>query len=182
MCHWRCTLAGGTATRFGALAAASGTPATACIILTRSTREGKERGGNKPAITFPRRVVLQRLKNARTESEPAAEILRIVPGFTNESNEPWITEDKSVRLFFFEDAPIDMGLVKALYDNWEYVLMIMEDYTTWVLENGENNKSFLSYGRDQIPSFLDLEKTRDLLSTIVGNRPMNIRKAREDFQ
>jgi hypothetical protein len=105
-----------------------------------------------------------------------------------------VPDKGAVCFFMIEDAATDMGLLKAVYDNWEYLFMILEDYLTWFLESQEHRlrdtekkgklhtlSGFLTYGLEAVPEFLCLEPTRELLTMLVGDRPMNIRKSRERF-
>ncbi len=111
------------------------------------------------------------------------EILKLVPKCHYPADDKIKVPDKNtVFLFMIEDAATDMGLVKAVYDNWEYIFMIIEDYLTWFLDRKDTEKGFLTFSTKKIPEFLSLEDSRDLLTALVGDRPMNIRKSREIFE
>lgn len=86
-----------------------------------------------------------------------------------------IEDDTTLSLFFIEDANIDLGLIGALSDsgNIRYIFEYLYDYLCWLSEHDYSNPkyfniyrtrpsgldhlSFLRYGRDSLPKYLDIE-------------------------
>ncbi len=105
------------------------------------------------------------------------------------------TEDKAILLIVFEDSHQDLGLIQSIFDKWDYILRIIDDYLTWLLENdtlaGTNREgeifrkhdvlkdSFLKYGFDEYPDFIDLEGTAKLLHQLLGHNYLTAE--RNDF-
>ena len=83
--------------------------------------------------------------------------------------------DRLVRVVIVEDSQIDLGLMQCLFDDWQYVFMIIEDYLAWLLEEEPSparegwhhpdfdRQRFLKYGFPTIPVEFDLPGTLKLL-------------------
>lgn len=100
-------------------------------------------------------------------------------------------EEKVIQLLIIEDAHQDLGLVQSIFDQWEYILRILDDYLQWLLDGTETNLgpaladdeqifrkhkqeklAFLKYGREDLPEFMDLENTAKLLRSLLGTNYM----------
>jgi len=98
-------------------------------------------------------------------------------------------EENKISISIIEDSKNDMGLVKAIYDNIGYVLQIIEDYLAWY-EEKENkkeketkiNNSFLKFGFDKLPEWIDITNTKIILQNIFEDELTTIRKDRLRFK
>lgn len=93
-----------------------------------------------------------------------------------------ITEDNSINLFFMEDSHKDVGVIKAIMDNFEDILKVVQDYLNWLLEETTIEKSgwektkilqnnrldYLKYGFEEVSEHLDIEGTKEFLNHILG--------------
>ncbi len=80
-----------------------------------------------------------------------------------------------IRLVLVEDSQVDLGLVQCLFDDWQYVFLVLLDYLTWLLEEEGpptsegwrladlDKQRFLKYGFDTFPEEFDLAGTLHLL-------------------
>lgn len=107
-------------------------------------------------------------------------------------------EEKIIQLLIIEDAHQDLGLVQSIFDQWDYILRILDDYLQWLLNGSEATSSpaseddeqifrkhrreklaFLQYGQEDLPDFMDLENTSKLLRSLLGTNHMT--SSRADF-
>ncbi|MBL7787977.1 MAG: hypothetical protein JNM36_18860 [Chitinophagales bacterium] len=100
-----------------------------------------------------------------------------------------ITDEQTIRLCIIEDASEDLGLVQSVFDQWEYILRIVDDYLDWVLDGTErttqplapdddkdqifrklkiHKTEFLQYGSELLPDFMNLKGTAALLRQLLG--------------
>ncbi|MGL5988439.1 hypothetical protein [Cetobacterium sp.] len=86
-----------------------------------------------------------------------------------------------INLYFVEDSHKDIGLVRAISDNFEEILELIQDYLNWL--DGGNipkklwNKSeiknsekleYLRYGLEKLSEEIDIEELTHLLNKILG--------------
>ena len=107
-------------------------------------------------------------------------------------------EEKVIQLLIIEDAHQDLGLVQSIFDQWDYILRILDDYLQWMFDGNETNmgpaladdeqifrkrkqekSAFLKYGGEQLPDFMDLENTAKLLRSLLGTNYMT--SSRREF-
>lgn len=97
---------------------------------------------------------------------------------------------KSVNLYLFEDSHLDLGLLLSIFDKWKYILKVLDDYITWVLEglpvppdsgsmSPEQRRYYFRFFSAEVPSFIQLEKTAEFLRHLVGDNDLT--RARVDF-
>ncbi len=114
------------------------------------------------------------------------EFLKLFPSVKVANFEPSVSEDV-VQLFIVEDTHQDLGLVQSIFDKWDYLFRIVDDYLYWLLNDANANKKtdkenedfrlkseaaktvFLQYGGESLPDFLDLEGTAQLLRSLLGD-------------
>lgn len=111
--------------------------------------------------------------------------------------QPDLTE-KIMQICIFEDAHQDLGLVQSIYDNWDYILRVLDDYLVWLLEvppttgkklfdlgsedknmlqkSAFKKENYLKYGFDKHPEFLDLEGASKLLRNLLGTNHMTTQR------
>lgn len=115
------------------------------------------------------------------------EFNKLFPTVVLDDVEPSL-KTKVIWLAFLEDAHQDVGLVQSIFDKWEYILRIADDYLHWLLTEKSNgamdikgqvlrkteldNTSFLRYGLEELPEFFDLEGTAKLLRALLGGNYM----------
>ena len=104
--------------------------------------------------------------------------------------------DDRITILFFEDAHQDLGLVQSIYDNWEEIIKVIDDYLEWINEPKQTNKQskndtteyikgkflkdeFLTYGSKSYPNFADLRGCKTLLTEMLGKNQLSL--ARKDF-
>jgi hypothetical protein len=110
---------------------------------------------------------------------------------------------KSVHLYLFEDSHQDLGLLQSIFDKWDYILKVMDDYIAWVLadpgqeaeamKQAENQRDFplsrkkavdrslylgLDLGSGQ-NDFVDLPAAAAFLREIIGSNDLTT--ARQKF-
>lgn len=118
---------------------------------------------------------------------------------------PWIfnrfTTDEApvegeLTFYFIEDAHIDLGLIGALSnrDNFgdKYLFRYIFDYLRWLKEDkqfatdtydsylsreNQDKLSFLKYGRDQLPSYFDVDLLIDFIESFFCDKDQNIRRS-----
>lgn len=92
------------------------------------------------------------------------------------------SDENSINLFFMEDSHKDVGVIKAIMDNFGDILEIVQDYLNWLLEentvekNGwekakiqpNNRLDYLKYGMEEISEYLDINETKEFLNHILG--------------
>lgn len=111
-------------------------------------------------------------------------------------------DDQGFSLYFFEDAHQDLGLVNTIFEQWNFIFRILDDYLSWLLSDvvpskdeestevtsliaAEFRKSvidrsaFLSYGTNGIPGHLDITETYAFLQGLLGDN--NMTKQRNQF-
>ena len=115
---------------------------------------------------------------------------------SGDSDLPWIfnqficddiEEPNTLSYFFIEDAHVDLGLIGALGnpDNIKYLFGFLYDYLTWLTEdgtsastegyneyrnrNGLDKTAFLKYGRDNLPSYFDIDLLINFIRDIYGD-------------
>lgn len=116
---------------------------------------------------------------------------KLYPNVRVKNAVPNLTE-RVIQLCILEDAFQDLGLVQSLFDKWDYLLRIADDYLTWLQTGTESNTTtpfatptneeqifrrvkfdksrFLSYGTPETPpDFLDLAGASALLRQLLGN-------------
>jgi hypothetical protein len=117
---------------------------------------------------------------------------RLYPTMRVKNAVPDLTE-RIVQLLMVEDAYQDLGLLQSIFDKWDYILRIADDYLDWLRTGIESNTAnlnlddnndkeqimrrmkfekarFLRYGSpDTFPDFMDLEGTATLLRQLLGN-------------
>lgn len=120
---------------------------------------------------------------------------RLFPTIRVNNSKPEISE-KVIELVFVEDAYQDLGLLQSIFDKWDYILRILDDYLTWLSDGnatsniaaGEDNilrkqeiikDTFLKYGYEELPDFLDIDNVKELLQNVIGNNHMT--SQREGF-
>jgi hypothetical protein len=81
----------------------------------------------------------------------------------------------AIRLVVVEDSQVDLGLVQCLFDDWQYVFLLLLDYLSWLLEEkapptaagwrlpGWDKQRFLKYGFEDFPAEFDLAGALQLL-------------------
>ncbi|MGL5982597.1 MAG: hypothetical protein ACRCZR_04645, partial [Cetobacterium sp.] len=89
--------------------------------------------------------------------------------------------ENTINLYFVEDSHKDIGLVRAISDNFEEILELIQDYLNWL--NGGNipkklwNRSeikntekleYLRYGLENLSEEIDIEELTNLLNKILG--------------
>ncbi|HRI27911.1 MAG TPA: hypothetical protein PK715_07600, partial [Chitinophagales bacterium] len=110
---------------------------------------------------------------------------------------------KVIELCIFEDAHQHLGLVQSIFDNWDYILRILDDYLVWLLDKPQQTapprlfslnpetdtnsnmfqkakiekEKFLKYGLDTLPDFLDLQGAANLLRNVLGNNHMTSQRS-----
>lgn len=108
---------------------------------------------------------------------------------------PWIfnrlecgdsKEEGVLTYYFIEDAHIDLGLIGALAKTetvW-YIFQYLYDYLTWLTEGESLASSFLKYGRDEVPSYLDFELLIDFIKDFYedGKALQRVVQDRQDRQ
>lgn len=104
-------------------------------------------------------------------------------------------KQRVVVLLFLEDSFQDLGLVQSIFDKWDYIFRVADDYLTWLTDGQEANPlvqnntptankqsdaqpifrkvkfdkfQFLKYGYEAVPDFLDLQGTSILLKQLLG--------------
>ncbi|MBK9458511.1 MAG: hypothetical protein IPN94_03530 [Sphingobacteriales bacterium] len=108
--------------------------------------------------------------------------------------------ERMIQLCILEDAYQDLGLVQSIFDRWDYVLRIVDDYLDWVLDTNErtsnpvgpeddknqiirklkiNKTEFLQFGGELLPDFIDLKGTAALLRQLLGKNYLSTE--RRDF-
>lgn len=115
------------------------------------------------------------------KENPEDKVLSLIPNISYNTTECIETNNSSVCLIIFEDSTVDMGLIKAIYDMWESIFMILEDYLSWYLAKNAPKNDFLSYGLSSHPDWLALNETRNLLNDLLSHLPRTLREEREDF-
>lgn len=117
---------------------------------------------------------------------------RLYPVVRVKNAVPDLTE-RVIQLLMIEDAYQDLGLVQSIFDKWDYILRVTDDYLDWLrtgtesntaqialANNGDNEQilrrmkfekvRFLRYGSpDAFPDFFDLEGTATMLRQLLGN-------------
>lgn len=102
-------------------------------------------------------------------------------------------QERVIQLCILEDAFQDLGIVQSIFDKWDYILRIADDYLTWLAESNESSANqttassttsdqeqifrkikferlqFLKYGAQQLPEFIDLQGTSTILRQLLGN-------------
>ncbi len=112
----------------------------------------------------------------------------LFPQFT--SCEPETEKSKAVNLYLFEDSHLDLGLLLSIFDKWKYILKILDDYLTWVLQGLpadpaavsmpiEKRLYYFQFFTSQVLPFINLEKTSEFLHKCVGDNDLT--RARGDF-
>lgn len=127
---------------------------------------------------------------------------RLFPTIKVHNDEPAIVH-KVIELCIFEDAHQDLGLVQSIFDNWDYILRILDDYLVWLLDKPQQTapprlfslnpetdansnmfqkakiekEKFLKYGLDKLPDFLDFQGATDLLRSVLGNNYMTSQRS-----
>lgn len=95
--------------------------------------------------------------------------LELVPLVTGDSQITTLTEKPEIRLLFFEDSTLDLGLVKAVQENWEDIFELLEDYLSWYLKNHDGvYTGFLSFGLEAIPEWITLTECQAFLSALLN--------------
>lgn len=81
----------------------------------------------------------------------------------------------AIRLVIVEDSQVDLGLVQCLFDDWQYVFLLLLDYLSWLLEEEAppasegwhlaalEKQRFLQYGFAAFPAEFDLAGALQLL-------------------
>ena len=89
---------------------------------------------------------------------------------------------KHLTLYFLEDSHKDVGILQAVKDNFEDIMIIIQDYLNWLLSdnmtprNGWNKVeipqseklNFLKYGQRELSKYLSIEETSRYLNEILG--------------
>lgn len=90
--------------------------------------------------------------------------------------------ENQLNLYFVEDSHKDIGLIRAISDNFEDILGLIQDYLNW-LNDGEIPKKiwnrsefknsekleYLKYGLDSLPKELDIKELTHVLNKILGD-------------
>lgn len=89
---------------------------------------------------------------------------------------------ETMDIYVFEDSLTDMGLAKALFEKRDYLLELLDDYLAWSLEKPWPAPSFLKFGYDTPPPWLDLAGLSHLVDVLIHhvNRPLRV--ARQAYQ
>lgn len=118
---------------------------------------------------------------------------QLFPTILVADQKPAISENY-VQILIFEDAHQDLGLLQSIFDKWDYILRIIDDYLFWLHFDPHESHSlnatafnrpafdkfqFLKYGMDELPEFIDLDGTAHLLRTALGKNYMT--SEREGF-
>jgi len=110
------------------------------------------------------------------EDDFSDDVLKLIPRIEFDLNNPY--EKNSIILFIIEDSKKDMGLVKAIYDNLDFLFQLIEDYLSWYLDKSDAENRFLTYGTDKLPKWMNLEATRELMRSLVDHNQSTIGKER----
>lgn len=101
-------------------------------------------------------------------------------------------QERVIQLCILEDAFQDLGLVQSVFDKWDYLLRIVDDYLVWLSEGNESTTitpsasntadqeqifrkmkferlQFLKYGGQQMPDFIDIQGTLAITRQLLGN-------------
>jgi hypothetical protein len=122
---------------------------------------------------------------------------QLFPTVKVKDQQPDVTE-KVMQICIFEDAHQDLGLVQSIFDNWDYILRVLDDYLLWLLEapsttarklfdTGSSDKNmlqkapfkkenFLKYGFEKYPEFIDIEGASTLLRNLLGTNFMTTQR------
>lgn len=90
--------------------------------------------------------------------------------------------ENQINLYFVEDSHKDIGLIRAISDNFEDILGLIQDYLNW-LNDGEVPKKlwnrtefknsekleYLKYGLENLPKELDIKELTHVLNKILGD-------------
>ncbi|OWY20758.1 hypothetical protein C7N43_08230 [Sphingobacteriales bacterium UPWRP_1] len=111
-----------------------------------------------------------------------------------------VVAEKVMQICIFEDAHQDLGLVQSIFDNWDYIFRVLDDYLVWFLDATTSGSAklfdtnsqtdilrkpkpakdqFLKYGGAELPEFFDLKAASALLRNLLGNNYMT--SQRNDF-
>ncbi|RJQ24354.1 hypothetical protein C4565_10140 [Candidatus Parcubacteria bacterium] len=92
-------------------------------------------------------------------------------------------DDKDLHILFIEDSLLDVGFVRAVWENWQWLLEIVEDYLVWFHGRGEqdNHNTYLMFNTGRLPQWLSHEELGHLLGGILDGHPHTLRKARQNF-
>lgn len=87
----------------------------------------------------------------------------------------------AVNIFIIEDSHLDMGVAQCVFEEWEDIVQVLDDYIAWTGEerteapstirlNLQPKPGFLAYGQESLPTELDLEGVRKLLHAVLQGR------------
>ncbi len=86
----------------------------------------------------------------------------------------------TITLYFLEDSLIDMGMIKSLFDNLDFLFHLMADYLEW-LDGDLTHQAFLCYGTDEIHADLNLNACRNILEILAPKTLSEYRNIRNNF-
>lgn len=94
-------------------------------------------------------------------------------------NQQWSKHE--IRIYIIEDSPSELGILETISHRWTDIMMILEDYLTWLnedtsLKEGKEKiklqSKFLGYGSKSVISELDIPSVLKLLRELLPNRDL----------
>ncbi len=88
-------------------------------------------------------------------------------------------------LIFLEDSHRDLGLIRALYDNWQIIFDLLADYLCWLIQKVETSDEDgikLVYGTGIKFSLTELKACLQVLNDLTADLPQRLQKQRREFQ
>ncbi|OZM57357.1 hypothetical protein CIB95_07805 [Lottiidibacillus patelloidae] len=107
-------------------------------------------------------------------------IKQYIPKMTPYHNEVELNDDKTIKLYIFEDSPIHVGMIESIKHNWQQIVDLLDDYLYWLLKNSEESShTYIKLGGLEVYKNFDLQATSELLSLWSSNE--NIKENRIAF-
>lgn len=115
--------------------------------------------------------------------EFGSRLMLVKPGIVFKDQE-W--DGRQLRIYILEDSPAELGILETISHRWTDIMLILEDYLTWLgedpfLENSTEDRAnekigikseFLAYGRGEVIAEMDLLSVRNLLRELLPSRDL----------
>ncbi|MBU9714374.1 hypothetical protein [Evansella tamaricis] len=82
-------------------------------------------------------------------------------------------EQGKFTFYVLEDSPTQLGLLESIQDNWEGIMNILDDYLKWILEDVQENGSYLRFGNEKLPKIFDLKGTEQFVAKMVSGHTVH---------
>lgn len=111
------------------------------------------------------------------------------------------TNESTLEILVLEDSHTDTGTLKAIYEKWDDILEILDDYLAWLTDKSHvetveefdglildseysinrisNRKEYLSFSFERIPDFLNIDDTHQLIKELMRMRENKLTAARK---